>query len=72
MINHRVGLLEEGKLINDDIIIENATKTLRLLFFASLVSGKHEANELSSEIVNASTSNSMTSEQDAKICYFMV
>lgn len=64
MITYRVGLLEEGKLINDDIIVENAAKTLRLLFFASLVSGKHEANELSTEIVNASQSGSMASLGD--------
>ena len=61
LVSYRVSQNVDEKLINDDIIIENAVKTLRLLFFASLVSGKHESKILSSEIIDISTTNSMAS-----------
>ena len=67
LINFRIRKLEAEKLINDDIIIENASKTLRLLFFASLVSGKHESNLLSSEVIDVSQANSMASSMCSSI-----
>ena len=55
------------KLLNDDLQIENALKTMRLVFFASLVGGARESANLNSEIVDISSTTSMTSSCNSSV-----
>ena len=66
-ITFRVFENAPDKLLNDDLQIESALKTLRLVFFASLVGGARESANLNSEIVDISSATSMTSSCDSSV-----
>ena len=67
----RTTLLEEDALINDDLIVENAVKVIRIIFYASLLGGDREKKLLAAEVVDttpcslsSSTASSVTTIPD--------
>ena len=74
LISYRTTLLEEDALINDDLIVENAVKVIRIIFYASLLGGDREKKLLAAEVVDttpcslaSSTASSVTTIPDEGI-----
>ena len=61
LITYRVSLIKEDELVNDDLIIENSVKVIRVLFYASLLGGDREKKLLSSEVVDTAPCSTATS-----------
>lgn len=61
LITYRVSLIKEDELVNDDLIIENAVKVIRVVFYASLLGGDREKKLLTSEVVDTAPCSTATS-----------
>ena len=61
LITYRVSLIKEDELVNDDLIIENAVKVLRVVYYASLLGGDREKKLLTSEVVDTAPCSTATS-----------